>query len=181
MKEGKEKWKRIQDTRYFISNKGRVKSTETFGRDTRGRIKHKDGKILSTNGLINGYPAVNIIYDGKRKAKKVHQLVAEYFIDNKNGFNLINHKDGNKKNNIFTNLEWCTASHNLKHAYKNGLSKPVRNFGKNNGFSKMVIDISTGIVFESVKEAAYSFNIKSRTLNAMLSGQNRNRTNLIYL
>jgi len=47
--------------------------------------------------------------------------------------------------------------------------------------AKEVIDITTGIYFESLAEAAKCYNIKRTTLGAMLSGQNKNRTNLIYL
>ena len=73
---------------------------------------------------------VNIMnYDGKVKRMRVHILVAIYFVKNNNPdlYNIVNHKDGDKSHNIYTNLEWCDTSYNTKHAYVNGLIN-IKNF-----------------------------------------------------
>jgi hypothetical protein len=57
----------------------------------------------------------------KTLTKAVHRLVAATWISNPTGLPQINHKDGNKQNNAIENLEWCTGSENMKHAWKNGL------------------------------------------------------------
>lgn len=48
-------------------------------------------------------------------------------------------------------------------------------------FSKKIINTLTGEIFNSILLAALSINMKRTTLNAQLSGQNKNKTNLIYL
>ena len=44
--------------------------------------------------------------------------------------------------------------------------------------SKIVLCLETGIYFDSILKASEAFNIKRTTLQAMLSGVNKNRTNL---
>ena len=46
-----------------------------------------------------------------------------HFIDNPNGHKFVNHIDGNKANNKYTNLEWCNQSCNEKHAFATGLKR----------------------------------------------------------
>lgn len=69
----------------------------------------------------NGYLSVGIY----GKAKMVHRLVAYAFIKNPSPSVKIyvNHKDGDKKNNNVSNLEWVTHSENIIHAHKTGIMK----------------------------------------------------------
>lgn len=53
----------------------------------------------------------------------VHRLVANLYLQNKYNLPDVNHIDGNKLNNNFSNLEWTTKSDNSKHAFDNGLLK----------------------------------------------------------
>jgi group I intron endonuclease len=46
--------------------------------------------------------------------------------------------------------------------------------------SKIILDTATGVYYDSIKEAAFYNNMKNTTLTAMLIGQNKNKTKLIY-
>lgn len=112
-------WKDIKDYEgiYQISNLGMVKSLNRL--DSRG-FKRK-GKILKCNTNNKGYLEVILCKNGKTKHILIHRLVAIHFVKNPNEYKVVNHIDGVKQNNKVSNLEWCTQSYNLKHAYLNGL------------------------------------------------------------
>lgn len=80
-------------------------------RNIKGRIKR-----LSNDG--KGYLVTRLTDEhGVSRNFFVHQLVALAYIQNPYNHIVINHKDGNPRNNKAHNLEWCTQKHNIKHAY----------------------------------------------------------------
>lgn len=123
----KEIWKPITDfeNSYQVSNLGNVKSIDRFffckSKNTPKLFK---GKILKQRLDHNGYSVVNLKKNQKSHLKKVHRLVADAFIAKIENKEYINHKDGNKLNNIVSNLEWCTCKENAYHREKNLLIKP---------------------------------------------------------
>jgi site-specific DNA-cytosine methylase len=106
-----EVWKPIPHApQYLCSNFGNVKS-----------LRYQT--ILKGSKNSCGYKRVQI---GSSKNKHfVHRLVAECFLDAKDG-TTVNHKDGNKDNNHVDNLEWCTMKSNNNHAIQTGLRIPVK-------------------------------------------------------
>jgi len=65
------------------------------------------------------------------KCYNIGRLVALSFIPNPNNYPQINHIDGDSSNNTIENIEWCTQSQNIKHAYDNELMTPNRGRRKN--------------------------------------------------
>lgn len=78
-------------------------------------------KILKPD-IVGGYEQVSLSINNEVKRFKVHRLVAQLFIPNPEELPQVNHKDGNKRNNNVSNLEWCDAWYNNKHARDNKLN-----------------------------------------------------------
>lgn len=120
---------------YLISNFGNIKSTERiilypnscYNKTNKGVIRKE--KLLKPSDKKR-YLSVTLSKDKIKIYPLIHRLVAIHFIDNPNNLPCVNHIDGNKHNNIYTNLEWCSHSDNTQHAIKNGLLKPI--YGERN-------------------------------------------------
>ena len=99
------KWKIIMESPgYEISNIGTIRYK---GTNTEKECSFdKDGYLVCS---LSG------------KHFKVHRLVAKYFVDNDDIIhkNIVNHKDEDKTNNIYTNLEWCTKKYNDNYGNRN--------------------------------------------------------------
>lgn len=99
-------WKTVTNyPRYKISNLGRLKSY----------VYKKDGKLMKPSLDGYGYLFVYLHENGKKKSRKIHQLVAQSFLGDCPVGLQINHKDGNKTNNIPNNLEYVTPKYNTNH------------------------------------------------------------------
>ena len=91
---------------------------------------NKDGEVYShlTKRILKHcksvYPRVTLTKNGKQKSYVVHRLVAINFIPNPYNYEIVNHKDENKSNCRFDNLEWCNALYN--HHYKNNVAKRLK-------------------------------------------------------
>lgn len=122
-----EVWKVVEgyDGVYYVSNLGRVKSIERVQQYSDGRVYTYPEKILKQStpkaGKRAGYMAVHFYCQGTRETISVHRLVATYFVEKPEGKNVVNHIDGNKSNNIYSNLEWVTYAENNAHALETGL------------------------------------------------------------
>ena len=105
-----------------------IKGCEHYSVNEEGVVVNtKTGKVLKTDLTNVGYKRVTL-WSVEQKAVRlsVHRLVALHFIDNPNEYPMVNHKDGNKLNNHYRNLQWCTCSQNTVHAFKHGLRKDTK-------------------------------------------------------
>ena len=146
---------------YEVSNLGRIRS-----------LPHNNTKGVILKQYVNkrnGYCYVSLSKNNKATTKRVHVILMQAFNPcpfKKKGYDknwTIDHKDGDKANNRFSNLEWCSQRENQLRAYALGIN------GKS---THKCIDIDTKEVFESLLDAAKSVGgKKSTSVHRVCTGQ----------
>ncbi len=119
-----------------------------------------------------GYVRIEKSENLKRYVISVHRLVWLIFKGDIPEDLVINHIDGNKKNNKLTNLELVTNEENYRHGIRTGLTN---NVGENNPMSKFteneILEIrktyTEGI---DVKDISLKYNVSRVTIYDILKG-----------
>ncbi len=163
----KEEYRNIEGfPNYQVSNLGNVRNIKKNTQKTPGNDKH-------------GYLKVDLYKNSKRTTRKIHRLVADAFLPKDPQRTDINHKDGNRHNNELTNLERCTKSENMKHAYKTGLAKPHASYGMlgkknpNAGRKKRAVRVvETGEIYASQSECERALGLSAH-INDCLRGRQK--------
>jgi len=98
-----EKWKSIEGSKYYISNKGNI-----INKDTKRILKQS---ILDKKGLKT--KRIRIPINGERKNCIVHRLIAEAFIPNPHNKPEVDHINRDSLDNRISNLRWATRQENI--------------------------------------------------------------------
>jgi hypothetical protein len=124
------------------------------------RTSPPEARPLTPRTVTGGYKAVSLTGPEGSKQMLVHRAVALSFVPNGEPASKIqvNHLDGDKSNNVATNLEWVTPAENVRHAQRTGL----RNRTARKGRTVESIDADgTTALYPSVRDAARQVGLRS--------------------
>lgn len=159
---------RIKDVEDF---EGRFMITD-FGRLFSINGRWKGAKLMQPNiGKKEGYYITSLRMKPKRKTVRIHQLVGLHFVDNPDNKPQLNHEDGNKLNNHYSNLKWCTGAENIEHAVRTGLLDMK---GEKHHHAKLKDD-DIQLIFKMrhqrmlMKDIAARFDVSRRTIGDVLN------------
>lgn len=99
--------------------------------------------------------------NNKRRTITIHRIVAEAFLDKASINNEVNHINGIKSDNRAVNLEWCTRSQNIKHAFDLKLKFTPR--GENHPLAKLSPDQVRNI--RSMREKGFTAKVIGEKFN----------------
>lgn len=126
-----ESWKDVPgwEGYYQASTFGNIKSLDRVIICKLGRHFNFIGQQIKPQVNKLGYYQLRFTKNSKGNTLLIHQIIAWTFLDNPNKYPVVNHKNGIKSDNCFSNLEWCTHSHNIQHAFTTGLNsaKGIKN------------------------------------------------------
>lgn len=109
---------------YFVTEFGEVYSMRLRGNEKEPhlhKIKPKDP------GKPNKYLNIILCNNNGQVTKSIHRLVAEAFVDGYFDGAVVNHIDGNNRNNRASNLEWTTTKDNIHKSYITSGKSQIRN------------------------------------------------------
>ena len=159
----KEEWKPVKgsDGWYEVNNQGEVRSWISGNKHKRTRSKKP--RLLKAAIGPNGRPQVSVIYNFKRRIKRIHLLVAESFLGLRPDKMMCCHKNGNNQDNRADNLYWGTQKENMADARRHG----TLTVGSKN--ARAVIDEAMAMKIKTaIKNGMRNCNI-ARNLNVTLS------------
>lgn len=110
---------------YFITEYGEVYSERLRGAR---KFHHLHRVVPKGPRRKHGYYNVTLCRDDGQYTRMIHRLVAEHFVDGRFEGAVVNHIDGDTRNNVYTNLEWVTVTENVHKSYQTSGMSAKRNY-----------------------------------------------------
>lgn len=121
-----ERYKQIKGFKdYYITESGDVCSTRLRGNE---KTPHLHKLKPKNPGKSSKYYNIILCREDGQYTKSIHRLVVEHFVDGYFDGAVVNHIDGDNRNNVASNLEWTTIQDNVRKSYITSGISQVRNY-----------------------------------------------------
>lgn len=160
----------------LVSNFGnvKIKAREWESGNHGGKRRIEERQIKTRDSL--GYRVFDFHYSGQKKILKVHRIVGALFVPNPENKPFINHKDMDRANNHFSNLEWTTAKENIQHARNNKTWKAPTTTAHGERAAKAKLTKEQALHVKNsnsrVKDLAELYNVNTSSICRIRSGTN---------
>lgn len=146
------------------SSLGRVRTMDRWITYNSGRKQFVKGHVLPQYRKDGGYLGVGLHANGRTINRKVNRIIASCFIENPGNLPQVNHKNCIRDDNRVENLEWCTASYNIRYREKHG---------KAFGHSLWAANVNTQekLRFPSQREAGRELRINNQAISMVIKGK----------
>ena len=129
-------WKELPiDRRYLVSEDGQIKGL--------------DGRLMKQAKDTRGYLFVTLNNNYQQYHLSMHRAVAMCYIPNPHNYPQVNHKDEDKTNNYYTNLEWCDNKYNSHYSHSKAIIMIDKNTGEILKRFEAVRDVDAYFGFEA--------------------------------
>jgi hypothetical protein len=153
-------WRPIENSRYEVSE--------------RGDVRHRERKQVLKAVVVKGNPYLIVAINGlsvgaRQRTVAVHRLVARAFLGNPTEARPhVNHKDANKLNNHYLNLEYVSASENAAHAVHLGRINKGEQVPQSKLITEQVLEIRKRDKDNS-SQLAREFGVSRKTIRRIIN------------
>lgn len=165
---------------YKASSLGRIKKMPYITKNRVGGLMQKEERIIKPTKSKKGYLKTRLYLSPTNfKPYSVHRLIAITFLSPPDkSMDQVNHINGLKDDNRASNLEWSNNSHNIKHAWANGLHKPNLPKGTGSPHAVIVLHKEYGI-YSTILEASFTCSLNRSIFSKMVHNKIYNSTKYI--
>ena len=123
-------------------------------------LMKKEPRTLVPWHTNHGHLYVDLSFNGIRRRRLIHRLVAEAFLPNPNNYPVVRHLDDDPENNYYGNLAWGTFMDNRIDMIRNG-----------HDFKRAVYCYENGVTYPSCREAARRLGVDPATVTMCCQGK----------